>query len=54
MRVFRKIGVDRIMFGTDFPGLDPQPQLEQLLRIPFSDEERKLILAENAKRILGI
>lgn len=54
IRVFRKIGVERIMFGTDFPGLDSQPQLEQLLRIPFSDEEKKLLLAENAKRILHI
>jgi len=54
VRVCRKIGVDRVMFGTDFPALGFQPQVEQLLRLPFSDAEKKMILAENAKRILGI
>jgi len=54
VRVFRKIGVERIMFGTDFPALPPQPQLEQLLRIPLTDEEKRMILSENAKRILYI
>ena len=54
VRIFRKIGVERIIFGTDFPAIPPQPQLEQLLRIPLSDEEKRMILSENAKRILHI
>jgi predicted TIM-barrel fold metal-dependent hydrolase len=53
IRIFRKIGVERIMFGTDFPALAPQPQVEQLLRLPFTDEEKTLLFAGNAKRILG-
>jgi predicted TIM-barrel fold metal-dependent hydrolase len=54
IRVFRRIGMDRIMFGTDFPGLEPQPQLEQILRMPFTDAEKRMILSMNAKRILGL
>jgi len=54
VRIFRKIGVDRIMFGTDFPGLAFQPQVEQLIRLPLTDEEKMMILADNAKRILRI
>ena len=54
VRIFRKIGVERIMFGTDFPAIAPQPQLEQLLRLPLSDEEKQMVLSENAKRILRI
>ena len=54
VRVMRKIGVERIMFGTDSPAITPQPQLEQLLRLSLSDEEKRMILAENAKRILHI
>ena len=54
VRIFRKIGVERIMFGTDFPSLDPQLQWEQLLRLPFSDAEKKMLFADNAKRILGL
>jgi len=54
MRVFHKIGTERIMFGTDFPGVEPQPQWEQLLRLPLTYEEKQMIFSENAKRILRI
>ena len=54
VRIMRKIGVERIMFGTDSPGNTPEPQLEQLLRLPLNDEEKRMILSENAKRILHI
>lgn len=53
-RVLRKIGVERIMFGSDGPSLPFQLQLEQLLRLPLTDDEKRLILAENAKRIYRI
>jgi predicted TIM-barrel fold metal-dependent hydrolase len=53
-RVFRKIGVERIMFGTDLPGIPLQPQLEQILRAPFTDEEKRMILADNARRVLKL
>lgn len=54
VRVFRKIGVERIVFGTDMPGIPLQPQLEQILRLPFTDKEKQMLLAENARRILRI
>jgi predicted TIM-barrel fold metal-dependent hydrolase len=54
IRIFRKIGVDRIMFGTDFPALASQPQIEQLVRLPFTEDEKRMIFSENAKRILNI
>jgi predicted TIM-barrel fold metal-dependent hydrolase len=53
-RIFRKIGVDRILYGSDFPGIAPQPQIEQLRRLPFTDDEKRMIFAGNAKRVLGI
>lgn len=54
VRVMRKIGLERIMFGSDGPADSPQLQLEQLLRLPLSDEEKRLILSENAKCILHV
>jgi predicted TIM-barrel fold metal-dependent hydrolase len=42
------------MFGSDAPALDRLPQLEQLLRLPLSNKEKRMILSENAKRILQI
>jgi predicted TIM-barrel fold metal-dependent hydrolase len=53
-RIFRKIGLDRILFGTDCMALEPQPQLEQILRLPLTDEEKQKILAGNAKRVLRL
>jgi predicted TIM-barrel fold metal-dependent hydrolase len=53
-RIFRKIGMDRILFGTDFPALAPQPQIEQIMRLPLTDEEKKKVLAENVKRVYNI
>ena len=54
VRVMRKVGVDRIMFGSDFCPIPTQPQLEQILRLELTDEEKRLILSENAKRILKL
>ncbi len=54
IRIMRKIGIDRIMFGTDGPAVPIEPQMEAFLRMPLTDSERKMILAENAKKILKI
>lgn len=54
VRIFRKIGVEKIIFGTDMPGILQQPQLEQILRLPLDDKEKRQILSENAKRVLKI
>ncbi|MFC2008727.1 amidohydrolase family protein [Chloroflexota bacterium] len=54
VRVIRRMGVGRVMFASDGPANDFQPQLEQLLRLGFTDEERRMILAENARRILTL
>jgi uncharacterized protein len=56
-RVFRKIGVERIMFGTDAPGhgdLDVADRAAQILALPISDGEKEAILSANAKQFLGL
>ncbi|MFC1885964.1 amidohydrolase family protein [Thermodesulfobacteriota bacterium] len=50
----REIGVERVMFGTDIPFVDPAPQIERMKRLDLSEEEKRLIFSENAKRILKI
>lgn len=54
VRVMRKVGIERMMFGTDGPGPIFQPCVEQILRLDLTDEEKRMILAENAKRIYKI
>ncbi|MBI2864904.1 MAG: amidohydrolase [Chloroflexi bacterium] len=54
VRVIRKIGVDRVLFGTDGPFHDPLLQIEQLLRLDLTDDEKERIFATNAKQLLGL
>ena len=54
VRIIRKVGAERIMWGTDGPAIMARSGIEQVLRLGLSDEEKRMILAENAKRIYGI
>ena len=49
--LIKEIGVERVMFGSDFPWYDPAIAIERLLRLDFSEPERRLLLGENALRI---
>jgi len=52
--LLRKIGVEKIMFGTDYPWYDPIRDSQRIISMPLTDDEKRLILSENAKRILKI
>jgi predicted TIM-barrel fold metal-dependent hydrolase len=39
------------MFGSDFPWFDPALAIERLLRLDFTQPEKRQLLAENARRI---
>jgi uncharacterized protein len=53
-RVLRKVGIERFMFGSDGPRFRFQPALEQILALGLSSDEKRAILADNARRIYGI
>ena len=53
-RMIRAIGVDRVMWGSDFPWFDPVEGMRRLQRLDFTDAEFRLLLGENAVRILGV
>jgi predicted TIM-barrel fold metal-dependent hydrolase len=52
--LIRKLGVDRVMFGSDYPWFSPAMSLKQFLRLPLAPAEKEKILGENARNILGI
>ncbi|MBA7646131.1 hypothetical protein ES703_53893 [subsurface metagenome] len=54
VRIMRKVGIERIVWGTDGPAAMARPRIEQILRLDLTDEEKRMILAENAKRIYKI
>ncbi|MYJ01260.1 MAG: amidohydrolase family protein, partial [Chloroflexi bacterium] len=53
-RLIRRLGVERVLFGSDAPGADQQPQVLQLLRSGLSDRELDQVLVENARPVLGL
>ena len=49
--LIREVGIERIMFGSDFPWYDPADSAERLLKLDFGEKEKRMLLAENAIRI---
>ncbi len=45
---------DKVMFGTDYPMLRPEPWLEQFDELGYSEEIQRKILWENAEQFLGL
>ena len=54
VKLIREIGIERVMFGTDYPWFHPLWDLKRFLKLDFSDAEKEALLGGNAKRILGL
>ncbi len=48
------VGVDRVLFGSDMPLMDPRSQIGKIITARISDEAKQKILGGNAGRLLGI
>jgi predicted TIM-barrel fold metal-dependent hydrolase len=44
----------RVLFGSDYPMITPDPLLRDFEQADFKDEARPLILKESAARLLGL
>lgn len=54
MRLIRKHGCDRIVFGTDSPWTQQKQQADYLRSLPLTEEEKEQILWKNAAGFLQI
>lgn len=58
VRTFREAvricGAEKIVFGTDGPAMGMKAELVKIQDADISDDDKKLILGENAKRLLNI
>ena len=54
LRMIRRHGADRILFGSDAPWQDPGAVLQAFLRLPLHEEEQDAILSGNARRLFRI
>ena len=49
-----KVGAERILYGTDYPGYDPAPFIESVLNAKISDGDKEKIFYGNAACLLGL
>ncbi len=54
VELIRAHGADKILFATDSPWRDQKGSVEYLNALPLTDEEKRLILGENAAKLLNI
>ena len=47
-------GAERVLYGSDMPLMDPRPQLGKIITADISNEAKRKILGENARRLLRI
>jgi uncharacterized protein len=48
----RKHGVDKILFGTDSPWSSQKESINHINTLPFSEDEKRKILGDNARQLL--
>lgn len=53
VELIRRIGADRVMFGTDYPMWSAAEELERFRRLPLTPEEQENVLYKNALRLIG-
>lgn len=51
--IIRGYGVDRVLYGTDYPVWKPEEEIERFMALPLTDEERQKILWDNHLRLFG-
>ncbi len=53
-RIIRRLGTERMMFGTDYPVLYPEDEFVLFDRLALTDREREDVLWHNALRFLRL
>jgi predicted TIM-barrel fold metal-dependent hydrolase len=54
VRFMKGAGRHKVLFGSNFPMIQPAKCLAQLGMLDLSDEERRLFLSENAKKVFRL
>ncbi|TET30517.1 MAG: amidohydrolase [Candidatus Heimdallarchaeota archaeon] len=48
------VGAERIMFGSDFPWVNPEWDIDRIQNLPLSDKDKECILGKNAVKIYNL
>lgn len=52
--IIRTYGVEKVLFGSDFPVFSPDIELERFMALPLTDDEKSMILSENVLKLYNI
>ena len=52
--IIGQLGVENVMFGTDYPVVNTKEELERFFRLTLTDDQREDILWNNAMRFFGV
>jgi predicted TIM-barrel fold metal-dependent hydrolase len=52
--LIRTIGSDKILFGSDYPWINPKKDIERINGLNISDNDKELILGVNAERLFNL
>jgi len=52
--LIRAWGVDRVLYGSDYPVLTPEQHLRLFLTLPLTESERETVLYRSAASLLGL
>ncbi|MBI3942041.1 MAG: amidohydrolase [Chloroflexi bacterium] len=47
-------GADRVLYGSDLPLMDPRAQIGKIITARISDDAKRKVLGENARRLLHL
>lgn len=54
LKIINSFGVDKVMFGVDYPVWNPKQELEKLLLLDLNEDEKSKILYKNAANLFKI
>lgn len=54
VEIIRRYGADRVLFGTDYPMWSPHDEIKNFMSLDLTDDERRLILSENAIKVFNL
>lgn len=54
VKLIRTIGINRVLFGSDWPWFDPSLAIQQIKSLDFAEEEKGKILGLNAVEVFGL
>lgn len=52
--VIKEIGAEKVLFGSDYPWGSAKHDIERFIKMDLSEEQKKLILGENSKKLFCI